>query len=30
MRLLAQLQTLDEALEAWQRYQQIPSDKFDR
>ena len=30
MRLLAQLQTLDEALEAWQRYQQIPSDTFDR
>ncbi len=24
MRLLAQLQTLDDALLAWQRYQQIP------
>ena len=28
MRILAQVQTLDEALEAWQRYQQIPYEKF--
>ena len=28
MRILAQLQTLDDALQAWQRYQQIPYDKF--
>jgi len=28
MRILAQVQTLDEALEAWLRYQQIPYDKF--
>ncbi|MEN6609885.1 MAG: DUF86 domain-containing protein [Methanoregulaceae archaeon] len=30
MRLLAQVQTLDETLEAWQRYQQIPFEKFER
>jgi len=30
MRLLAQVQTLDETLEAWQRYQQIPLEKFAR
>ena len=28
MRLLTQLQTLDEGLQAWRRYQQIPSEKF--
>lgn len=28
MRILAQLQTLDEALDAWLRYQHIPYDKF--
>jgi len=28
MRMLAQLQTLDNALQAWRRYQQIPYDKF--
>lgn len=28
MRILAQVQTLDEALEAWLRYKQIPYDKF--
>lgn len=28
MRLLAQVQVLDEALIAWQRYQQIPYEKF--
>ncbi|MFA7694046.1 MAG: DUF86 domain-containing protein [Methanoregula sp.] len=30
MRLLSQVQTLDETLEAWRRYQQIPSDTFER
>ena len=28
MRILAQVQTLDEALDAWLRYQQIPYEKF--
>jgi uncharacterized protein YutE (UPF0331/DUF86 family) len=28
MRILSQLQILDEALEAWQRYQQIPFPQF--
>jgi len=28
MRILAQLQTLDEALRAWKRYQEIPMEKF--
>jgi hypothetical protein len=28
MRIPAQLQTLDDALLAWQRYQQIPYEKF--
>ena len=28
MRLLAQVQTLDEALLAWQRYREIPYEKF--
>jgi uncharacterized protein YutE (UPF0331/DUF86 family) len=28
MRILAQLQTLDEALSAWQRYRQIPFETF--
>jgi uncharacterized protein YutE (UPF0331/DUF86 family) len=28
MRILAQVQTLDEALEAWRRYKQIPYEKF--
>ncbi|WP_292369862.1 type VII toxin-antitoxin system HepT family RNase toxin [Methanoregula sp. UBA64] len=30
MRLLSQVQTLDETLAAWQRYQQIPFETFDR
>ncbi|HIH26469.1 MAG TPA: DUF86 domain-containing protein [Methanoregulaceae archaeon] len=30
MRILAQLQTLDEALGAWQRYREIPFDRFAR
>ncbi|MCK9580231.1 MAG: DUF86 domain-containing protein [Methanoregula sp.] len=28
MRIVSQLQTLDDALEAWQRYRQIPVEKF--
>lgn len=28
MRILAQLQALDDALEAWERYRQIPFEKF--
>lgn len=28
MRILSQLQTLDEALDAWQRYKQIPFERF--
>jgi hypothetical protein len=28
MRILSQLQTLDEALDAWQRYTQIPFERF--
>ena len=28
MRILSQIQALDEALDAWQRYRQIPADKF--
>lgn len=28
MRIVSQLQTLDDALEAWQRYRQIPEEKF--